>query len=197
MVSLELAALLAVALVPMPIPRALPLFAVASISVWARGRAWVYVLRGPARQAWIGVAAGVAALVLALLAGTPLVEAASGRAVQWSELAVIRGSSTQLVAVIAVVGATTALAELALRGWIVERVLELAPGRRALAIAVGALAEALLVDGDLVVRLGAALFGAALGGMYVAAGRNAVPPVCARLAFALGLVIAEWQQWIG
>jgi hypothetical protein len=196
-VSLELAALLAVALVPMPIPRALPLFAVASISVWARGKAWVYVLRGPAQRAWIGAAAGLGALVLALLAGTPVVEALTGRSVQWPAFAMVRGNSAQLLAVIVVVGALAVVTELALRGWIVERVLELAPGRRALAIAAGALAEALLVEGDVLVRLGAALFGAALGWMYVAGGRNAVPPVCARLAFALGLVLAEWQQWIG
>lgn len=199
LVPFEIAAVLAVAVVPLSVPRALPLVAVASVSVWLRGRAWMHVLRGQAALARIGAAAGAAALVAAVLAGTPAVEALTGRAVVWSQFPVVRGSAIQLVAVAIVVVVEALALELALRGWIVERVLELArPGTAAtvLAVAAGALAEALVTAGPVWARLGAAAFGLGLGTLYVAAGRDALPPVCARVVFAAGALVLQWQKLI-
>jgi hypothetical protein len=35
------------------------------------------------------------------------------------------------------------------------------------------------------------MFGGALGALYVAGGRSVLPPVCARLAFAVGALLLE------
>ena len=61
----------------------------------------------------------------------------------------------------------------------------------------GAVAEAIVTPGDAVARLGAGLFGAGLGWMYVASGRSIVAPVLARIAFFGGAVILEALQLIG
>jgi hypothetical protein len=93
--------------------------------------------------------------------------------------------------------------ELALRGWLVERVLELAEGDasrvdvRVLAVLAGAFAEAVVTPGEVAARLGAAGFGAALGWMYVAGGRSVVAPICARAAFVLGALLLEALRVVG
>ena len=198
LVPAEIAAVIAIAALPVPeqVPRSLLLVVVASLSRWARGRSWGEVARGPAQYAAIGAAAGLGALVLALLAGTPAIEALTGRGVEWSTFPVVRGSAAQLAIVMLYLAAAGIAAELALRGWIVERVLELRGGT-VIAILVGGFAEAVCVDGDLAARIGAGAFGAGLGWMYVAAGRSVVAPACARLAFQLGAVLLEAQRIIG
>jgi len=60
---------------------AAPLFAVASASRWVRGRTWGEVLGEGRFRAGVGFAAGLAALVIALVAGGPFVEMMTGRAV--------------------------------------------------------------------------------------------------------------------
>ena len=95
------------------------------------------------------------------------------------------------------VAATAIAVELALRGWIVERVLELSPGPVVLPVLVGAFAEALITPGDLAARLGGGLFGAGLGWMYVASGRSVLAPVCARLVFELGVLLLEAMRLVG
>ena len=106
-------------------------------------------------------------------------------AVEWSQFGFVRGNAMQ-VAVFAVwVSIAAVTAELALRGWIVERVLELSPGPPVLPILVGAIAEAALTPGDLGVRAGAAVFGIGLGWLYVAGGRSVVAPICARVVFSV------------
>lgn len=200
LVPFELAAVLAIGLVPMPVPRVVPLFAVASVSRWVRGRSWAELFDGPDGDVRRGGAIGVVALVLALVAGTPVVEAVTAQAVQWSTFPIVRGSIPQLCAVAVLVVAAEAAMELALRGWIVDRVLELArPGIAAnvLAVAVGGLGEALVTDGGIVARAGAAIFGLGLGTLYVTSGRRATLPMCARLAFALGALLLEGLQLIG
>lgn len=137
-----------------------------------------------------GMLAGLAALALAIIVGTPLVEAISNHAVEWSGFAVVRGSSAQLAVFVVWVAVSAIAAELALRGWIVERALELS-GTPALAVAVGAVAEAALTPGGLGVRAGAAVFGVGLGWMYVAGGRSVSAPLCARLAFSVGALLLD------
>lgn len=87
--------------------------------------------------------------------------------------------------------------ELALRGWLVERVRTAAvaaalvgeTARPVLAVLVGAVAEASLAPGSLVARLGAGAFGAGLGWLYVASGLRA--PVAARLVFVMGALALQ------
>lgn len=199
LVPFEVAAVIALAIVPLPdaLPVALPLFALASASRWGRGRDFHELLRGDRWTFGIGAAAGLVALAAAVVAGTPVVELISGRAVQWSAFAMVRGNPAQLVTVAVAVGAVAVASELALRGWIVERVLELVPGSPILAVLVGAIAEALITRGDGPARIGAAVFGGGLGWIYVAAGRSAVAPLVARVAFSLGALTLEALRVIG
>lgn len=196
LVPFEAAVVIAAAALSLPVPAVVPLLVVASISLWLRGRSWAHVIHGPALHAAIGAAAGVAALMLALGVSTPLVEAITDQAVQWSMYPIVRGSPGAALTVALVVGVSAVAAELVLRGWLVERVLELG-GHRVLAILTGAIAEALIADGDLGMRIGAGLFGIAMGWMYVAGGRSVAAPVCARLVFSLGAVVLEALRVVG
>lgn len=196
LVPFEVAAVLAVALVSLPVPAVVPLLVAASLSLWLRGRSWAELVKGPAAYAAIGVAVGLGALALSLAVATPVVEAVTDHAVQWSMYPIARGNAAQAIAVAVVVGIGALASELVLRGWIVERVLELGQ-RPAVAIAIGAIAEATLTDGDLAMRIGSACFGLGIGWMYVAGGRSVVAPICARLVFALGAVVLEAMQLVG
>lgn len=199
LVPFEVAAIVALAIVPLPelMPVALPLLVVASASRWARGRPWSQVLRADGWTVAVAAAAGLAALAIALAAGTPLVERMTRSTVEWSAFPIVRGSPPQLFAVALVVIAMAIASELALRGWIVERVLELAPGPPVWAVLAGAVAEGLVTPGDAWVRIGAVAFGAGLGWIYVAAGRSAVAAICARVAFSLGALLLDGLRITG
>jgi len=199
LVPVEVAAVVALAVAPLPdaVPIALPLMVAATGSRWLRRRDWGELLHADGWTAGVGAAAGLIALAVALAAGTPFVELISGRAVEWSVFPVVRGSISQLVLVALVVIAMAIATELALRGWIVERLLELSPGPPILPVLVGAIAEALVTRGELGARIGAGLFGAGLGWIYVAAGRSVVAPICARIAFSLGAVGLEALRIVG
>lgn len=210
----EVLAVLAIAIAPWPemLPVALPLLVAGSLSRWVRGRSWADALSGgfsPAGEALpegthpvrrriaVGAVAGAAALVGALVAGTPVVEAMGQRAIEWSSYPVVRGNFGLFAMVAAFVAATAVATELALRGWIVERVLELSPGPPVLPVIVGALAEALVTPGDVAARIGGGFFGAGLGWIYVASGRSVVAPLCARLVFQLGVLLLEALRLVG
>ncbi|MDB4955835.1 MAG: hypothetical protein JWO36_3404 [Myxococcales bacterium] len=197
LVPFEVAAVIAIALIPLPIPRVVPLLVVASLSRWLRGTSWGTALHGGGFDAAIGAAAGVIALALALLAGTPLIESLTGHAIEWSTFPMVRGNSSQLFVVIVLVGVTALAAELVLHGWILDRMLELGRGGPVLPILVAAIAEGILTSGDLAARLGAGGFGAGLGWMYVASKRSLLAPTCARLAFQLGAVTLEALRIVG
>lgn len=188
---------LAVAPLPEPMPVALPLLLVASLSRWLRGRTWSELLHAGSGRAAVSLAAGLAALALAVVAGAPFVEVMSGRAVEWSAFPIVRGNPTGLALVALIVIAVAIASELALRGWIVERVLELSPGPSVLPVLVGAIAEAVITPGDLAVRIGACVFGLGLGSLYIAAGRSVLAPICARVAFGLGALVLEALRVIG
>ena len=115
---------------------------------------------------------GGAALAIAVLAGTPLVEAAFDRAIVWSTYPVVRGSLHNLFVVSVIVTLVAVSAELVFHGWLIERVLELAPHAKVPAVIASALAEALVMPGDLNARIGTAVFGAGLAWMYLAGGRS-------------------------
>jgi hypothetical protein len=197
LVLYEVIAVLAIAVVPFPdaIPVALPLVIAGSVSRWMRGRTWNEVTKGPAKLALVGALAGVVSLGVALLAGTQSLTAlfaqSGERLVTMSEFATATGKPSLIVLAVVAVAITGFAIELALRGWIVERVLELSPGAPVLPVLVGALAEALITAGDPPTRFGAALFGAGLGWLYVAGGRSVVAPICARIGFQCGAVAIE------
>ena len=199
LVPFEIAAVLALAIAPLPdaLPVALPLLVVAAASRGVRRRSFHDLMHTDGRTVAVGAAAGLCALILAVVAGAPFVELMSGRAVEWSAFPVVRGNASQLVLVAMIVIAMAIASELALRGWIVERVLELSPGPPVLPVLVGAIAEALVTPGDLAARLGAGVFGAGLGWIYVAAGRSVIAPICARIAFSLAAVVLEALRVIG
>jgi hypothetical protein len=199
LVPFEVAAVLALAVAPLPepMPVALPLLLVASLSRWLRGRTWSELLHAGSGRASVSLAAGLAALALAVFAGAPFVELMSGRAVEWSAFPIVRGDATALVLVALIAIAVAIASELALRGWIVERVLELSPGPSILPVLVGAIAEAVITPGDLASRIGAGAFGVGLGALHVAAGRSVLAPICARIAFGLGAVVLEALRVIG
>ena len=199
LVPVEIGLVLAIALIPWPeaLPIGIPLLIAASVCRWLRGRSWAEVFTGGVDHVAIGAVAGVAALALAIVLGTPVIEAMSMRGVEWSKFPIVRGSFQQMVVVLIVVSIGALAAELAFRGWLVERMLELSPGPPVLPVMCGALAEAIVMPGDIAMRFGAALFGAGLGWMYAAGGRSITAPVIARIAFVSGAVVLEGLKVIG
>lgn len=186
----EIACVLAVAVIALPetLPAGLPLLVVASMSRWLRGRSWGEVLDGGAQRAAIGAAAGAVAIAVA----APLYGAYDASSLAWWLAPVVRGGDVGQIALVLVVMVASEVAmELAMRGWIVERALELAPGSTVLPIFVGALAEAIVTPGPVAARLGAALFGVGLGALHVAAARSVLAPIAARCAFVAGAVLVE------
>ncbi|MEO6776755.1 MAG: CPBP family glutamic-type intramembrane protease [Kofleriaceae bacterium] len=166
----------------------LPLLVIASALRWTCGKSFAAVTH--ARFVGIGALVGVTALAIAVVLGTPFAEALSDRPVVWAADPVVRGNPAALLTFAVVVAAVALATELVLRGWIVERVLELG-GSAGMAIFAGALAEALVQPGPLEARIGAFAVGLGLGQMYVAAGRNVAVPIAARVAFGLGALVLE------
>jgi hypothetical protein len=166
---------------PDALPQIVVLFAVASVARWLRGASWADALRGDPFHAGVGLAAGLVAGVAATLA------AGGGRI----------GTPPQLALVVLATVAAAIAAELALRGWLVERVLARGAGP-VLAVLIGAIADGALAPGGFDARLGAAACGAGLGWIYVAGGRSALASTCARVAFALApLGVAAARGMLG
>jgi hypothetical protein len=204
LVPAEIAIVLVIAIIawPDPIPTAIPLVVAGSIATWVRGRSWGDVIAANGLHAVVGLAAGVVGLALALIGGAPLVEALTQRAVAWSANAVVRGNPAMLGGVVIYAAIVAVCMELALRGWLVERALELmgsarSPGGGVFPVLCGGFAEAIVTPGDATMRIGAGLFGVGLGWMYVAANRNVLAPMLARVAFGVGVVVLEGLRVIG
>ena len=186
--AVELVAIAAIAIAPVPLPAACALV-VASVSLWARGTSWFVAAPAPAELVPIGVVCGAIALVLALWISEPIA-IVTGRAVEWTQYTIVRGSPQAFVMVAIVVGAQAIAIEMALRGWLVPRVLEIAPrGGAALAIAASGLAEAAITPGHLMSRIGAYTLGAGSALLFVGAGRRLAAPIACRLTFELGAVL--------
>jgi hypothetical protein len=202
LVPFEVAAVLGVAIawtIASPgLPAAVPLVIAASASRYLRGGSWSELMRGGNDQLLVGAVAGGAALVVAVLVATPAVEAIADRSVEWSAFPVVRGSAVRAGTVAVLVAALSVASELAMRGWIVERVAELSRrSSRVMPVLVGAIAEAAVTSGDAATRLGAAAFGAGLSWLYFAAGRSLTAPIAARVAFQLGAVLLEAFRVVG
>ena len=187
-VPLELLCVLAIAIAPLPpsVPAALPVLVVASLSRWSRGRGWseLVALRGSV----IAVAVMIGAIAAASAA--PAFAAFGVTAIEPWLVPAITGDPLRLTLALTVAIANAVAFELALRGWIIERFLELSPGPARLPIIAAALAEAIMLPEPIGARIGAGLFGAGLGLVYIAAGRNVLAPIVARCTFACGCIIA-------
>jgi len=215
LVPFEVLAVLAIAVAPIgdTFPFALLLLAVATTSRWIRGRSWAELVvagrastdvtsastdvasasANPAASQGLvrALAVGGVAGLLAIAVAAPLIGAFRVTTIDWWVLPAIHGDAAQLALVSCVLLATAIALELALRGWIIERMLELSPGPTTLPIATAALAEALVTPGPIVSRIGVALFGAGLGLLYVALRRNVLAPIAARCVFVMGAVLVE------
>jgi hypothetical protein len=191
LVALEALVLVVLTVAPLPytLPIALPLLVAATLSRWVRGHSWraVTVHAHPVRVVLFGLLVGAIALAIA----APLFGAFQVTAVEWWLVPAARGDSAQLALVLGFTIATSAALELAMRGWILERVWELSPGPPTLPIIASAAIEAVVLGGPLGSRIGAALFGAGLGLLYTAAGRSVLAPIAARAAFASGAIVLE------
>ena len=195
LVPYEVLAVIAIALVPWPgtMPVALPLIVAGTISVWVRRRGWGERMTGGLDKVLVGAVAGVIAIVVA----APAYRMFGVTAVEWWLVPAARGDAARVAMAIVMVIAASAAMELALRAWIVERMMELSPGPATLPIVTGALAEAIVMPGPPAARIGAALFGIGLGTLYVAGGRSVVAPIAARSAFAIGAVLVEAMGVVG
>jgi hypothetical protein len=202
LVPVEIATVLAIAFVsiaeiwPERLPIILPMFGAASLLRWWRGRSWGEVAGPAPGYPKISAVVGVAALAIAVFAGTPLVEAVFDRAIVWSTYPIVRGSPHNLLVVALIVALVAVCAELVFHGWILERVIELG-GPRAVAVLAGAIVEAIVTPGDLASRIGSAVFGLGLGWMYLAGGRSVRATVPARVVFQVGAVVLESLRVIG
>ncbi len=186
LVPVEVLCVLALAVAPLPdaLPRGAPLLVFASLSRWMRGRSWGEL----AAPRLVPPASAVLAGAIAFAAAAPLLRAYGVTAVEsWFVPAARAGGARLCVLALVLVVHAVAL-ELALRGWIIERMLELSPGPVGLPIVAAALAEALVVPEPIAPRIGALLFGVGLGILYTAANRNVLVPILARCTFALGTV---------
>lgn len=196
LVPLEVLAVVAIAIAPLgyTIPFALLLLVVATASLWIRGRSWSERLVGSTRALRtlvVGTVLGAIGGTIAIAVATPLFGAFGVTSVEWWVLPALRGDGSQVALALCVLLASAIALELALRGWIIERMLELSPGPATLPIATAALAEALVTPGPIVSRIGVGLFGAGLGVLYVASRRSVLAPIAARCAFVTGAVLVE------
>ncbi len=186
----EVLAVLVIAVLPLgdTFPYAALLLAVAATSLLLRRRSWrELIATGQAARALaIGVAAGAVAVAIA----TPAIGAFRVTALDWWVIPALHGDATQIAAACGVLLATAVAMELALRGWVIVRMLELSPGPPGLPVAVAALAEAFVTPGPIVSRLGVALFSAGLGTLFTGCGRNVLAPIAARCTFVAGTVLA-------
>lgn len=188
LLPVEVLVLAALVLAPLPltVPVALPLLVAATLSRWLRGHSWRAVTHSP-RTLLGGVLAGIVALAVA----APLFGAFRVTAVEWWLVPAASGDAAQLVLALAYSIVTAVALELAVRGWILERVWELSPGPPALPIATAAALEALVLGGPAASMIGAALFGIGLGVLYVGAGRSVLASIAARATFATGAIVVE------
>jgi hypothetical protein len=196
----ELAALAACTLAPaglaLPVPVAVPLLAIAAVSVAAR-RATFLSPPGPGALEGIllGALAGLVGLVAAVTLATPVLQDGFGLMVRWGQSPAVRGSLDAAIGVALVTGALATAQELIFRRWILERAYSLGASGSGSILIAGA-AEALVGPGSFGARLGAALFGVALGMLYWRGGRRLGPALAARLAFTWGALSLQALRWI-
>lgn len=192
---LELAAVLAAAIASVwwPLPALIGLVVAGTASRLARGRRWSEPGAHVRGLVPAGVAIGAAAVGLAFVIATPVLEAVTARAVEWSRVAIVRGNLGALATVALVVAAQAVAAELVFRRWILDRVHD-AGARPGVAALVAAVAEGATAGGHAGARLGAAALGVGLGLVYLGAGRRLAPAIACRVTFEVGVLVVLWAR---
>jgi hypothetical protein len=194
--AVEAAALVALALLPVPMAPAV-LLGVASVALWIRGASFSGPPGAGPEPALIGLAVGAAALLLSAAVAGPVLEAIAGRAVEWYREPAIRGSAQGLIAVLVLTAAAAVASELAFRGWVAARVVGLWPRGGAMgAVAIAALAEAVVSRGSGGERLGVLLLGLGTGALWAGSGRRVGAAVGCRLVFEIGAVVMVAAGWL-
>ena len=185
LVALELCAIVAIGAVTLPVPPALLLVILASVSLWARGRSWTDVgLRatpGWLAPAAMGLVAGVAAqLVISRAAGSSADSAALSQA------------GLEMVALAVLLSVASAVsAEMVFRGFLFSRLRSVVSGDGAdsAALVVSAAAFAWVVAGaDLIAFGGAFAAGVGYGILYLA-NRALILPMAAHIGYAVTGVV--------
>jgi membrane protease YdiL (CAAX protease family) len=198
LLTAEVVVLAAAIAVATPFPAQAPLLLMALISYGIRRKTWTERLASDGFRWAVGAATGAVALGIAF-AVAPVLEARTGGLVAWSNHGMVRGKLEMFASMALIVGALAAATELIMRGWILDRLLELLPGRAGIAIAVALTAglEAILTGAPGWSSVGAALVSAALSGLYLGSGRSLVAPIAARLTFELGVLVLEAFKLVG
>jgi hypothetical protein len=185
----EAAALIAFAVLPLPMAPAL-LLVVASAALWARGASFAGPAGAGPEPALIGIAAGAASLLAAVAIAGPALESVVGSAIEWNRQPAARGSVQGAIAVVVLAAAGAVAAELAFRGWLAGRVAALWPrGGAPGAVLVAAVAEALVTGGSLGERVGVFAVGCGLGALWAGSGRRLAAGLACRLVFEIGAVV--------
>lgn len=177
-----------------PVVALLAALAVGSVARRARGAGWS---TGQPVEPWhlvTGLAVGVVALGLGVVAADPVVTAGTGRSVEWSQVTAVRGQLGSAIVLGLLVTAQAVAFELVLRRWLLDATR--AATKPAVAIAVTAVAEGWLVGGSLGARAGAIVTGIACGWLYVASGGRLATSIAARVTFELGVVAVVWLRLV-
>jgi membrane protease YdiL (CAAX protease family) len=187
--AVEVAALIALAVLPVPMAPALLLVA-AVVSLWIRDASFAGPPGAGPEPVLVGVAAGAVSLLAAILIAGPALEAVAGRAVEWAREPAARGGMQAVIAVTVLAAAGAIAAELAFRGWVAPRVIGLWPriGRGG-AVMIAALVEAVVVAGSLGERAGIFAMGCGLGALWAGSGQRVAPGLACRLVFEVGAVV--------
>ena len=181
------------------------LFLFGWLSLWLRGMGWQAVgLKRPAdwgRTLLLGIAVGVVCQFFSLL--LPLIVSLTGKPLDLSRFATLQGNLPLLLLMLARVWTLTVFGEeLAYRGYLMNRVVELAGGSsRAWAVSL-VLVSILFGVGHMYQGLSgmvaAALGGLVYGALYLWTGRNLWAPIIAHGVFdSLAFVLIFWGKYPG
>jgi membrane protease YdiL (CAAX protease family) len=193
--ALELVAVAALVVVPLPLPSSLPigplipLVLVASVALWARGQSWADVgLDGERIGAMFvaGVVIGIAAPLIEVAIASPTIQALTSRAPESSAFGMVRGSPGFLITVLVIVTASAAAVEMVFRGYLLTRIEAVAGPEigTALAVTLSAVGSAWLdMDGDPGRLFGGIIVGLGFAGLYLAAKRSLVLPIVAHALY--------------
>jgi gamma-glutamylcyclotransferase len=180
-VAVELLAIGAVGLIELPVPRAAPLLVLASLSLWIRDRSWTDAgLR--ADPGWAGLAA--AGLVVGA-ASQLVISIAAGGPVQ--EQAVAQAGLTAASMVLLLQVAAAFASEMVFRGFLIERLEQVAS--KDAAIAISAIAFAWIAGGGVLAFGGALVAGLGYALLYIAGGRTLVLPIAVHIGFEATAIV--------
>lgn len=192
---IEVAVLAVVPWLELPVPAAIPLLVLASVSLWLRDKGFAQVGLVATPRAWphfaIGVVLGVAGFVAASAVLGPAGRFA-GLAIDFNHLPPVRGNGAVLLSALVLAWASALAAEMVFRGYVLDRLLgdlRLSP---IAAVVIAAVVYGWVLapgqdpgqDPGTIARFaGAALMGVGYGALYFAGRRNLILPIAFHGAF--------------